>query len=40
MRTGRRPDGSELAAGMPWQNASKMTDEDLAALYAYLKANP
>ena len=40
MRTGRRPDGSELAVGMPWQNASRMTDEDLAALYAYLKANP
>jgi len=40
MRTGRRPDGSELAVGMPWQNASRMTDEDLAALYAYLRANP
>ena len=39
MRTGARPDGSKLAEGMPWQNAAKMTDDDLAALYAYLKAN-
>jgi len=23
---------------MPWQNAAPMTDTDLAALYAYLKA--
>lgn len=38
MRTGVRPNGSEL--DMPWQNASKMTDEDLAALYAYLTAKP
>lgn len=38
LRTGTRPDGSQLAAGMPWQAAAKMTDADLAALYAYLKA--
>ena len=25
---------------MPWQNAAKMTDDDLAALYAYLAAQP
>jgi hypothetical protein len=31
-------DGSALAPGMPWQNASRMTDDDLSALYAYLKA--
>lgn len=36
MRTGKRPDGSELK--MPWENASKMTDADLGALYEYLKA--
>lgn len=38
MRTGKRPGGAELM--MPWQNAAKMTDDDLAALYAYLTAQP
>jgi mono/diheme cytochrome c family protein len=38
MRTGARPDGSKLDPGMPWQNAAKMTDDDLAALYTYLRA--
>ncbi len=38
MRTGTRPDGSKLAPGMPWQSASKMIDDDLTALYMYLKA--
>lgn len=38
MRTGIRPNGIELQ--MPWENAAKMTDEDLAALYLYLKAQP
>ncbi len=36
MRTGRRPDGSELE--MPWRNAAAMSDADLAALYSYLTA--
>lgn len=36
MRTGVRPNGTPLE--MPWQVASKMTDSDLAAVYAYLKA--
>ena len=36
MRTGKRPGGSEI--DMPWRNAAAMTDEDLAALYAYLTA--
>jgi len=40
MRTGVRPTGAPFTEGMPWQNAAKMTDNDLAALYAYLKANP
>ena len=38
MRTGVRPSGAPFTEAMPWQNASKMTDQDLAALYAYLKA--
>ncbi len=36
MRTGIRPTGGVL--NMPWENASVMSDDDLAALYAYLKA--
>jgi mono/diheme cytochrome c family protein len=38
MRTGARPNGAAFSESMPWQNASKMTDDDLAALYAYLTA--
>lgn len=38
MRTGAKPDGTAFPPNMPWYNASKMTDDDLAALYAYLTA--
>ena len=38
MRSGARPDGTPFPETMPWQNAAKMTDDDLAALYAYLTA--
>ena len=38
MRTGVRPTG--LALDMPWENASQMDDQDLAALYAFLTAEP
>lgn len=38
MRTGVRPSGAPFTEGMPWQAASKMTDADLAALFAYLTA--
>lgn len=38
MRSGVRPDGSAFPQTMPWKNAAKMTDDDLAALYAYLTA--
>jgi cytochrome c5 len=36
MRSGVKPDGVAFPEAMPWQNAAKMTDDDLAALYAYL----
>jgi len=36
MRTGVRPNGKNLE--MPWENASRMTDEDLTALYNYMTA--
>ena len=38
MRTGVRSNGAAFTERMPWKNAAKMTDDDLAALYAYLKA--
>jgi cytochrome c553 len=38
MRTGVRPSSMPFTENMPWQNASKMTDDDLAALYLYLTA--
>jgi mono/diheme cytochrome c family protein len=40
MRSGIKPDGEPFPDAMPWQNAAKMTDDDLAALYAYLTAEP
>jgi mono/diheme cytochrome c family protein len=40
MRTGVRPNGKPFNEGMPWQNASKMTDEDLSALFAFLTTDP
>lgn len=40
MRTGVRPSGAAFTAGMPWKSASMMTDDDLAALFAYLTAEP
>lgn len=39
-RTGVRPNGTAFSSAMPWQNAARMTDDDLAALYAYLTTEP
>ncbi len=39
-RTGVRPGNDPFPDGMPWQNASKMTDADLEALYVYLTTEP
>ena len=40
IRTGVRPGNRPFPNTMPWQNASKMTDDDLAALYTYLATPP
>ena len=40
MRTGTKPTGQKFPEQMPWVNASRMNDEDLSALYEYLKAKP
>jgi mono/diheme cytochrome c family protein len=40
LRTGQRPDGRMLAPIMPYQNFSKLTDEDVRAIVAYLRSLP
>ncbi len=38
LRTGTRPDGSKINDFMPWRLARDMTDDEIAALWAYLRA--
>ena len=40
IRTGARPDGRVLAPIMPWHNYGRLTDEDAAAVAAFLKSLP
>lgn len=40
MRHGIRPDGARLYPAFPYTFYTKMTDEDLSALFAYLRAVP
>ena len=40
LRTGKRPDGSEVAPPMPWKATKEMTDVEIQAIYAYLKTVP
>jgi cytochrome c553 len=40
MRSGTRPDGRVLSAAMPWPYMRLMTDDELAALWLYLRALP
>ena len=37
MRTGKRPDGAEVSAAMPFMSLRTINDTDLNALHAYLK---
>lgn len=37
LRTGRRPDGSEMKFPMPWQSLGKLTDTEIKALWMYLQ---
>lgn len=37
IRTGKRPDGSEIRFPMPWKNFSQMSDTELKALHLYLR---
>jgi cytochrome c553 len=38
MREGRRPDGSEISEFMPWRFMSAMEDDELAAIWIYLRS--
>jgi cytochrome c553 len=40
IRTGKEPDGSDLDPFMPWKAYSTMSDDELAALFAYLQTVP
>jgi hypothetical protein len=40
LRTGKKPDGTIINDFMPWQLAGKMTDEELHAIWVYLKSVP
>jgi hypothetical protein len=41
MRTGATPDGREMdPEEMPWRSFAKMTDDELRAVWLYIKAQP
>lgn len=40
LRTGRRPDGTAIDTAMPWRLAGQMSDEEIRAVYAYLRTLP
>lgn len=40
LREGRRPDGSQIAEFMPWKVYAGMTDDEVTALWAYLRSVP
>lgn len=40
LRTGRRPNGTAINAFMPWQLAGKMTDDEIRAVWMYLRSVP
>jgi len=40
IRTGVRPDGSRIHPFMPWRENARMSDDDLRAIYRYLRTLP
>lgn len=40
VREGKRPDGSAIDPFMPWQSFSTLSDEEVSALWAYLRTLP
>ncbi|HYD51338.1 MAG TPA: c-type cytochrome [Gemmatimonadaceae bacterium] len=40
LREGKRPDGTAISEAMPWKAAGKMTDDEIRALWIYLRSVP
>jgi cytochrome c553 len=40
LRTGKRPDGSNIDPFMPWRFTAQMTDDEIRALWLYIKTLP
>jgi cytochrome c553 len=40
MRTGKKPEGTDMLPPMPWQDFSRMSDGDLKAIWSYLRTLP
>ncbi len=40
LREGRRPDGTKIDEFMPWRTTARMTDDEIRALWAYLRTVP
>jgi hypothetical protein len=40
MRVGKRPDGSAINTFMPWEIFRGMTDDELNAIWLYLRSVP
>jgi mono/diheme cytochrome c family protein len=40
LRTGRRPDDTPVNGAMPWKLAGKMTDDEIHAVWTYLRSIP
>lgn len=40
LRTGKRPDGTAINELMPWKSAGKMNDQDLEAVWLFLRSLP
>lgn len=40
LRTGKRPNGTPIDTIMPWRASGQMTDDEIAAVYAFLKTVP
>jgi hypothetical protein len=40
VRRGQRPDGRQLSTAMPWQSISAATDDEVQALWLYLRTVP
>jgi len=40
LRTGKRPNGTAIKEAMPWRSSGKMTDDEIRAVWAYLRSVP